>query len=323
MPIRAAVFSLLVLLSLPAAAPAQTLEKVRVGMPSLSLSFVAPRVAQARGFFQAEGMEVELIQMATNIGVVAITTRDIDYSTASGAVLRSAVRGLPVKVVMYFNGRPLHALVAKREVGAIADLKGRLVGFAGYGDTTEFMLRAILRRANMELEKDVKARAIAGGGPRLTALFAGKVEAAILPPPYNIEAEARGFKRLIAAADVFESATSGLGLATDKLKENPGQVKRMIRALLRTQAFMKENKNDSVRIIADWLKLEPAAAAASYDLYVRGLSPDGLVPEKTLQFDVERARESLKMQDEVPLGRVVDFGLLHQVLKEKGAPAGR
>jgi ABC-type nitrate/sulfonate/bicarbonate transport system substrate-binding protein len=313
----AAAVSLCLLFFLPRVAPAQPLEKVRVGMPSFSLSFVAPKVAQAKGFFRAEGLEVELIQMATNVTVVALTTKDIDYSTASGAVLRSAVRGLPVKVAMYFNGRPLHVLVAKKEVGGIGDLRGKIVGFAGYGDTTEFMLRAIFRPANIELEKDVKALGISGSGPRLAALLAGKIEAAILPPPYNFEAEAKGFKRLIAAADVFESATSGLGVLIDKFKENPGQIRRMIRALLRTQSFMRENKNDSVKIIAEWLKLEPAAAAASYDLYVRGLTPDGLVGEKTLQFDIERARESLKIKEEVPLSRVVDFGILNEVLKEK------
>lgn len=295
---------------------AQPREKVRVGMPSFSLSFVAPKVAQARGFFQAEGLEVELIQMATNITVVALTTKDLDYSTASGAILRSAVRGLPVKVVMYFNGRPLHVLMTKREVRGIEELRGKTVGFAGYGDTTEFMLRAMLRSANMELERDVKALGVSGSGPRLAALLAGKVEAAILPPPYNFEAENKGFKPLIAAADVLESGTSGIGVLIDKLKENPGQVRRMVRALLRTQSFMRQNKNDSVKIISEWLKLEPAVASASYDLYIRGLTLDGLVGEKMLQFDIERAKEALNIKEDVPLSRVVDFGILNEALKE-------
>ena len=305
-----------VVLGCASLAAAQPLEKVRVGMPSFSLSFVAPKVAQARGFFQAEGLEVELIQMATNITVVALTTKDLDYSTASGAILRSAVRGLPVKVVMYFNGRPLHVLMTKREVRGIEDLRGKTVGFAGYGDTTEFMLRAMLRSANMELEKDVKALGVSGSGPRLAALLAGKVEAAILPPPYNFEAETKGFKPLIAAADVLESGTSGIGVLVDKLKENPGQVRRMIRALLRTQSFMRQNKNDSVKIISGWLKLEPAVASASYDLYIRGLALDGLVGEKMLQFDIERAKEALNIKENVPLSRVVDFGILNEALKE-------
>ena len=86
---------------------AQTLEKVRIGMPSLSLSFIAPQVAYARGFFREEGIDAEIIRIATNIGIVAVTTKEIGYTTAVGAGLRSAVKGLPLKVVIYFNGRPL------------------------------------------------------------------------------------------------------------------------------------------------------------------------------------------------------------------------
>ena len=79
-------------------------------MPSLSLSFIAPQVAYARGFFREEGIDAEIIRIATNIGIVAVTTKEIGYTTAVGAGLRSAVKGLPLKVVIYFNGRPLHVL---------------------------------------------------------------------------------------------------------------------------------------------------------------------------------------------------------------------
>lgn len=320
---------LLVLLSYafiltPLCSSAQPLEKVRVGMPSFSLSFIAPRAAQVKGLFRAEGLEVELIQMATSITIVALTTKGIDYSTSSGGGLRSAVRGLPVKVVMSFNRRPLHVLVAKPEIRSLNELRGRIVGFAGYGDTTEFLLRAILRQANMDLEKDVQALQIAGSGPRLTALLADKVDSAILPPPFNFEAEAKGFVRLMAAADVFEGSVSGLTVSIDKLKENPGQIKRMIRAVLKAQAFIKEHKSESVRIMSDWLKLEPSVAAASYDIYVRSFSPDGLVSEESLLLDVNRARQALKVKEEVPLSRVVDFGILRETLNEmKIAPSSR
>jgi ABC-type nitrate/sulfonate/bicarbonate transport system substrate-binding protein len=269
-----------------ALAHAQGLEKVRIGMPSLSLSFIAPQVAYARGFFREEGIDAEIIRIATNIGVVAVTTKEISYTTAVGAGLRSAVRGLPLKVVIYFNGRPLHVLVAKPELKSLPDLRRKLIGFAGYGDSTEFMLRAILRQANMDLEKDVQAFQVSGSGQRLQALLSGKLDAAIVPPPFNFEAESKGFVRLMAAADVFETSVSGLALHNDTLKEKPAQVKRMLRALLKAQSFIRGNKTESVRVIADWLKLEPGIAQASYDIYVKGMSPNGMVPERVLESDI-------------------------------------
>ena len=148
--------------------------------------------------------------------------KEIGYTTAVGAGLRSAVRGLPLKVVTYFNGRPLHVLVAKPELKTLPDLRRKVIGFAGYGDSTEFMLRAILRQGNMDLEKDVQAFQVSGSGQRLQALLSGKLDAAIVPPPFNFEAESKGFVRLMAAADVFETSVSGLALHNDTLKEKPG-----------------------------------------------------------------------------------------------------
>jgi NitT/TauT family transport system substrate-binding protein len=299
-------------------ARAQSLEKVRIGMPSLSLSFIAPQVAYARGFFREEGIDAEIIRIATNIGIVAVTTKEIGYTTAVGAGLRSAVRGLPLKVVTYFNGRPLHVLVAKSDLKSVPELRRKIIGFAGYGDSTEFMLRAILRQANMDLEKDVQAFQVSGSGQRLQALLSGKLDAAIVPPPFNFEAESKGFVRLMAAADVFETSVSGLALHNDTVKEKPAQVKRMLRALLKAQNFMRANKSESVRVIADWLKLEPGIAQASYDIYVKGMSLNGMVPERVLETDIERARKEQNVKDAVPVNRIVDFSLLKESLNELG-----
>ena len=297
---------------------AQTIEKVRIGMPSLSLSFIAPQLAYAKGFFREEGIDAEIIRIATNIGIVAVTTKEIGYTTAVGAALRAGVKGLPIKVVTYFNGRPLHVLVAKRELKSVGELRGKVIGFAGYGDSTEYMLRAILAQAGMTLEKDVQAFQVSGSGQRVQSLLAGRLDAAILPPPFNFEAESKGFVRLTAAADVFETSVSGLALHNDTLKEKPGQVKKMLRALLKAQNFIRGNKTDSVRVIADWLKLEPAIAQASYDIYVKGMSLNGVVGERVLESDIERARRDQQVKEAVAVGKVVEFAVLREALQELG-----
>jgi len=297
---------------------AQNLEKVRIGMPSLSLSFIAPQVAYARGFFREEGIDAEIIRIATNVGIVAVTTKEIGYTTAVGAGLRSAVKGLPLKVMMYFNGRPLHVLVSKPELKSLAELRKKVIGFAGYGDSTEFMLRAMLRPAGMELEKDVQAFQVSGSGQRLQALLSGKLDAAIVPPPFNFKAESKGFVRLVSAADVFETSVSGLALHVDTLKEKPIQVRKMLRALLKAQTFIRNSKPESVRVIAEWLKLEPRIAQASYEIYVKGMSPNGIVPERVLESDIERARKEQQVKEAVPVGRVVDFTMLQEVSNQLG-----
>ena len=180
------------------------------------------------------------------------------------------------------------------------------------------MLRAILQRSAMDMEKDVQPFGVSGSGQRLGALLAGKLDAAVLPPPFNFEAESKGFVRLINVADVFETSVSGLSVHNDSMREKPAQIKRMLRALIKAQNFIRTNKNDSVRVIADWLKLEPAIAQASYDIYVKGMSLIGIVPDRVLESDIERARKEQQIKDPVPVGRVVDFSLQREALNELG-----
>jgi ABC-type nitrate/sulfonate/bicarbonate transport system substrate-binding protein len=293
-------------------------ERVRIGMPSFSLSFIAPQVGYAKGFFREEGIDAEIIRIATNVGIVAVTTKEVGYTTAVGAGLRSAVRGLPLKVITYFNGRPLHVLVAKPDIRSLGELRRKVIGFAGYGDSTEFMLRAILRQAGMELEKDVQAFQVSGSGQRLQALLSGKLDAAIVPPPFNFEAESKGFVRLMSAADVFETSVSGLAVHNDTLRDKRLQVKKMLRAVLKAQGFIRNNKGETVRVIADWLKLDPQIATASYDIYVKGMTANGVVPDRVLESDIERARKELQVKEAVPTNKVVDFSLLREAQNELG-----
>jgi hypothetical protein len=75
-------------------------------------------------------------------------------------------------------------------------------------------------------------------------------------------------------------------------------------------------KDESVRIIADWLKLEPKVARASYDIYVAGMSLNGLVSDRVLEADIERARKEQQVKEAVPINRVADFRILKENLAE-------
>jgi ABC-type nitrate/sulfonate/bicarbonate transport system substrate-binding protein len=172
----------------------------------------------------------------------------------------------------------------------------------------------------MDREKDIKNLVIPGSGSRLTALLTGTIEGAILPPPFNVEAEKKGFKRLASGADVYEGGITGLSTHTDKLKDNPDQIRKMIRALLKSHSFLKSNKAESVKTISDWLKMDASVASVSYDMYLNALSEDGLVSDRALMLDIARTREAMKIKDEVPLSKVVDFSLVKEVA---GRPSGR
>jgi ABC-type nitrate/sulfonate/bicarbonate transport system substrate-binding protein len=211
--------------------------------------------------------------------------------------------------------------MVKPEIKTPPEIKEKIIGVAT--GTTEGILRAIMVHAKLT-EKDVKILLISESSSRLNALSLGRMDGAVLPPPFSVQAEKMGFRRLIGASEVPEIVEAriafpppaGLGVHSDKLQGQPQQIRQVVRATLRGHDFIRTRKNDTVKIISDWLKVDSAIAAGAYDAYVSSLSPEGWVPEPFLESVVEQQRQALKVPEKVPIAKVADFRILKEILAE-------
>lgn len=300
---------------------------LRIGTPSpSSIAILQLKIAELKGFFRDEGLQIEIIQMRVPVSMIALATNEIDYATAAGTVLVSAVRNLPLRVAMYFLRAPLHVLNARPEYRSMKELKGKTIAIGGIGEATEPMLKAMLRRANLDYEKDIKVLQISGSGNRFAALSASLMDAAVLPPPYNLQAEAQGYKRLTSVADAPEvldgtialAPPTGLGVNAERLHANPQQVKKLIRAVLKSHNFIRSQKAETTKIISEWLKLDPAMSLGAYDMYIGAMSADGLVKEAALEAAIEQVRQELKVTRKPALSNVVDLSLAKEAIAELG-----
>jgi ABC-type nitrate/sulfonate/bicarbonate transport system substrate-binding protein len=314
------IFLLLVAgLANPTASSPQSLDKVRVGLPDFSISFLPLRVAQTQRLYQSEGVEVELIRISNPVAMIALMNKEIDYAVSTGSVLASAIRGLPLKVVMYALRTPLHALLVKPEIKAVQEIRGKVIGVAT--GTTEAILRAIMVHARLT-EPDVKILLISESSSRLNALSLGRTDGAILPPPFSVQGEKMGLRRLISASEVPEiidariafPPPAGLGVHNDKLQRQPEQIRQLIRATLKAHEFIRTRKEETVKIISDWLKVDSAIALGSYDAYLSSLNPEGWVPDAFMRAVIEQQRQSLKVAEKVPVDKVADFTILKETL---------
>jgi len=111
-------------------AATRELERVRIGYSVGGLIPFPLLVAKENHFFEQAGFDVELINIPPTIAVAALVSGDIQYVIFAGTTLNAAVRGLPVKLVMVYNDRPLFSLMSKPEFRAIKDLKGKVLGVA-------------------------------------------------------------------------------------------------------------------------------------------------------------------------------------------------
>ncbi len=74
-------------------------EKTRIAPSSPGLSAWPIHLAAKEGFFAREGLEVEVIVMRTNVGIAALATGSVDYTTAGGSALRAAALTPPYSIM--------------------------------------------------------------------------------------------------------------------------------------------------------------------------------------------------------------------------------
>jgi NitT/TauT family transport system substrate-binding protein len=278
-------------------------------------------VAQRRGFFEQENLQPDLVQVRPAVAVPGLTIGSIDYTTILGSTIAARMRGVPLVITGVFADKPMDFLVGAKTIGSARDLKGKIVGISAFGTATHFLTVRLLRGLGLDPDKDVTLRPVGDEGLRLQAIATGLVHAALLGSQGAIQGEREGLKLLVAAADVIDSLPfAGVTTTLTKLRDNPGQVKRVLRASLKGLRYTLENKPGSVDVLQNWYRVDREIGNASYDLAVKSYSSNGEVSEKGVSLSMEFARGGGRLDKEPSPSEITDFGLLRQAKKEIAWP---
>ena len=83
---------------------------IRIGFPSVAFQELPLFAASKRGFFRAEGLNVELVQIAGSPAVAALLSGDVDYITHNSRIIATAARGGGVKSLFNYVAKPADLL---------------------------------------------------------------------------------------------------------------------------------------------------------------------------------------------------------------------
>ena len=294
-------------------------QKARVAMPAKSMTFLNFYVGDKFGVYKAEGLDLSLEVIKTEVGVAGMVAGEIDYTTAIGSAMRAAATGVPIKAAMFSMDRVIIYMLAKPTIKSIEELKGgKTVATTGLVATPTYAARVMARAHGLNPDKDLIFIATGDAATSLTALQSGAVDVAMLSVPFNFKAEELGFRNLGNAVDYLRTPFAGLGASDAKLKSNPGQVKRMIRATLKAMEYTKDPANQErvIGLLTDEFKLDRKTAALSLQEIVKAFTSDGTMPEDAVKAEIKEIREQVKLKGEVPVSQLVDYKLLMEVLAE-------
>jgi NitT/TauT family transport system substrate-binding protein len=299
-------------------ASAGAAEKIRVSVTNYNMSYLAAGVAEKRGFFRDEGLDVEIIRMNANVAMSSLIANEVDYTMIFGSVIRAAMRGIPLKVIAVLIDSPPYAFITRPELNAMKALKGKTIGIGVYGSSNDVVARLMLERSGIDPEKETKLVAFGSDSARFAALKEGLVEAAIIAPPADAQGRKLGFNVLARANDLFKFPHIGLGTTNKKLSEKPQEVTAVIKAFIRANRFVRENRQDTINILVDWGRTQREDAVAAYDSTWQVFSPDGSMPEDGMRLVIEDAQKALKLTRAVPIAEVADPSPLREAQRALG-----
>jgi ABC-type nitrate/sulfonate/bicarbonate transport system substrate-binding protein len=293
-------------------------DRIRIAVSNPNMPNLTAAMAQKNGFFKEANLDAEIIRMNPNVAITALATGDIDYCQLFGAVVGGAIAGLPVRIVAGFLDNWPMTLIAQPEYKSLKDLKGKTLGISSFGATPDVAARMMLKQAGIDSDKEIKILALGSDAARLAALKQRVVDVVVISPPADAQMEKQGFRILARAYELFNFPYLGLGTHMRKIKEKPDEIRATIRATIRANRFIRDNREEAVRMLINWGKVEQEFAYASYDALRNLFNADGGVPEDGLRLVIDQARRSAKVTREVAASEVADFTFLREALAELG-----
>jgi len=293
-------------------------EKIRIGYPDFNSSTFTLPLAQIRGFFQEEGLQAELIRIRSAVAIPALTSGEIDYHTVVSPALAAALRGIPVKLVACFTPGLTTVIIARPEFKTIQDLKGKTIGLNSIGGGLESTVRMMLKHYGIDPDKDVKFLATGTVDTRFAALKQGLTVATAGSAPVDYLGKKLGYVVLARAYDLFSYPNTGLVASVKKIKENPDQLKRVIKAGIKANRYLHQNRDGTIQAMMQWMRIDKETATATYDGSTKSFNDDGGVPEAGLRLAIDEARKAASITREVAFSEVADLTVLREAQREMG-----
>jgi ABC-type nitrate/sulfonate/bicarbonate transport system substrate-binding protein len=247
--------------------------RVVYGEVSRTATYWLHYVAEARGLYAAEGLEIEPFGTgSTGGGVAALEAGRVDVaSNCPDYVVAAVERGAALAVVGGVVHRPVSAIVTAPDVPTLAALRGRRVAVTEQIGGVSSLLKSILRRQGLE-PGDYELVIVGGTPAQAEALREGRADAAMLTHPFEARLVAEGYSLLGYANEYFaDYAFTTLNVRRDWAEEHDDVLVALLRATIRAGRWLFDPVNavEAQEILARATGLTTGEVGDTYRLYVQ------------------------------------------------------
>lgn len=267
---------------------------VKVHLPTPGMETMPFLIAQDRGFYQKEGIQFDPRTMKVDIGVMATVGGEVDATQILGLSLRGAIdRGADLRIVMVFNKLPTYSLFVRKPINSYKQLKGQKIASSTNGASSTKILELTLRENGLNPKSDVNIFYVGNTPTIYQSLVSGAVAAAVLTAPFDIDALAQSNLQELPFANEPGVLMAGVAANTKFIYGRPDVAKRFLHATWKGLGYLISNRDDSIKLMAEHLKIDPAVAAKVYDRWIKRFESEGALSpafiDKVLTFEFGKA----------------------------------
>lgn len=259
--------------------------------------------------------------MSSTVGLATLVTGEIDYYTAIGVGVAAAIRGVPVKIVACYMPGPTATLIARPEFKSVQELRGKTIGLNVFGSNLEIIGRNIFKHFGLDPDKEIKFLAAGPMEARFSSMKQGLIAATLGGPPADFLGKKMGFVVLARAHELFSFPVTGVVSSDKKIKEKPDEIKRVIKAGIKANRYIHQNRDGTIQAMMEWMKIDKEMATATYDSVGKAFNEDGSLPEDGLRLLIEEAKKAIKISREIASSEVADLMILKEAQRELGIKA--
>ena len=237
---------------LPMAVQAQALQEITYLLPAPAIlpAFAPWMLAQAKGYYKAEGLDVKFV--AARGGVDVAKQVGAGNAVIGGAIgdtpIIARAQGIPIKAVAVLGSGSLTQLVSHKDerIESPRELRGKTVTVTAYTDTTYYALLGMLSKVGLT-KNDVNIQAAGPAG--VWQQFAAKKASAMAGvPDWTVSAMDAGAQVDILAADVYFKSMAQAILASDEtIQKNPQLIQKLVRATLKGMKDIMANPKEAAK----------------------------------------------------------------------------
>ena len=294
--------------------------KTRISNAAFTITALPLLAAKEWRIFSTNGLDMEIILMASSVVPAALMQGDIDYQAGVGpASVNATLSGVPSRAIWFSSDKISYWLMARPQYKTLESLKSKKIAISGLGGTIHVAYLMALEKLGAN-PKDAVLVPIAGQQIQLLySMESGFVDAAILSPPVTFGAQRKGFNKVLDIGAMVEMAGGGLTALAKTIQERPAETKRVIRSLQLAKDEIRKSKAKTLDLIVRILKMDKEAASETYDQFLTTLSPTGIPSRTGIDILVKAIQSQGRHVDrKVNFTDVADDRLATEVAKEMG-----